>query len=85
VINKDGAEYQRRPQIYFLGFFLSILANENFSGGPRMTSYKPLHFGPDVERIGKALNITPPEADHLINEAMKRRYQKRDQYRRRPA
>ncbi|MCW0014886.1 hypothetical protein [Rhizobium sp. BT-226] len=42
-------------------------------------------YGPDVERIAEVLNITAPEADRLINEAMERRYQKRVQYRRRPA
>lgn len=34
-------------------------------------------YGPDVERIGEALGITPQEADRLINDLMDRRYQKR--------
>lgn len=41
--------------------------------------------GPDVERIALLLCVTPPEADRLINALMERRYQKRVQYRRRPA
>lgn len=42
-------------------------------------------FGPDVERIAKALGITPPEADRLINELMERRHQQRVQRGRRRA
>ena len=39
----------------------------------------------DVERIAAETGIAPNEVDHLINELMERRYQKRHQYRRRPA
>jgi hypothetical protein len=33
--------------------------------------------GPDVERIARDIGITPPEADRLINEEMKRRHEGR--------
>jgi hypothetical protein len=39
----------------------------------------------DVERIAAESGLAPPEVDHLINELMERRYEKRIAYRRRPA
>lgn len=39
----------------------------------------------DVERIAEVTGLAPSEVDHLINDLMNRRYQKRVQYSRRPA